>query len=170
MGIIVDYRPTKSLFSDRENHHYAEDKNITRLICDDCPAIINIVCKLLFGDKGFNEKEYNYIVTLYIIFINNRKNECDKRGIFEFISKRNNVSTRSLERYTNKLISYGILTVNNGILSFTKYYNPVNIKFPTTDFIVLEVNPKKTSNMIELMNNFELKQGDGSINIKPKKD
>ena len=170
MGMIIDYRPTKSLFSDRENHHYAEDKNITRLICDDSPAIIDIVCKLLFGDKGLNEKEYKYLVSLVTIFIANKQNRVNKRGIFDFISKRDNISTRSLERYTNKLISYGILTFSNGELSFTKYYNPVNIKFPNTDFIVLEVNPKKTSNMIELMNDFELKQGDGSTNIKPKKD
>lgn len=150
MGMIIDYRPTKSLFTDRENHQYAEDKNITRLICDDNPTISDVICKLLFSDKDLTKKEYKYLVTLFNIILNKKVNSVNKKVVIDFISKRTDMSTRTFERYTSKLIKYGILTVDKDILSFTKYYNPINIKYPTTDFIVLEINPNKTSSKIEL--------------------
>ena len=151
MGILIDNRYTKSVYTDRENNHYAENDKITKLICDNEDSIINIICKLVFGDKVIKKEIYNFLVTLYTCCIVNKKNELHKKTILEFISKRNNISVRTLERYIDKLVSIGILISKCGTISFTKYYNPVNIKYPNTDFIIIETNPHKTSNKIELL-------------------
>lgn len=151
MGILIDNRYTKCVYTDRENNHYAENDKITKLICDNEYSVINLICKLVFGDKGFKKEIYNFIVSLYTCCIVNKKNELHKKSILEFISKRDNISVRTLERYIDKLVSIGIIIYKSGIISFTKYYNPVNIKFPITDYIVIEVNPHKTSNKIELL-------------------
>lgn len=151
MGILIDNRYTKSVYTDRENNHYAENNKITKLICDNENSIVNLVCKLIFGDKGLKKEIYNFIVSLYTICIINKKNELHKKTILEFISKRDNISVRTLERYIDKLVSIGILISKHGSISFTKYYNPINIKFPNTDFIVIETNPHKTSSKIELL-------------------
>lgn len=151
MGILIDNRYTKSVYIDRENNHYAENDKITKLICDNENSIINIICKLIFEDKGFKKEIYNFIISLYTFCIVNKKNELHKKTILEFISKRDNISIRTLERYIDKLVSIGILISKRESISFTKYYNPINIKFPNTDFIVIETNPHKTSNKIKLL-------------------
>lgn len=150
MGLVIDNRITRLVLTDRENHQYAEDKNITKLICDDSRSIIKLVCHLIFKDKDLTAKEYKFITDLYTICITNKSNSINKVGILNFIANRDNVSYRTLDRYVKKLIGFGILSQTDNTISFTKYYNPINIKFPVTDFIVIEVNPDKTSNNIIL--------------------
>jgi len=150
MGIIIDNRVTRLVLTDRENHQYAEDKHITKLICDDNRSLIDLICHLVFKDKDLTAKEYNFIIELYTICIINKSNSLNKIAILNFIADRNNISYRTLDRYVKKLIGFGILSQIDNTISFTKYYNPINIKFPITDFIVIEVNPDKTSNNIIL--------------------
>lgn len=151
MNLVIDNRPIQSVYIDRANNHYAEHEIITKLInTDDC-SMINIICKLIFGDKCFKIELYNFLINLYTTCIVNRKNELNKKVILEYISKKDNISIRTLERYITKLTSLGILSVKDNYISFTKYYNPLNIKYPNTDYIVIEVNPNKTSTKIELI-------------------
>lgn len=150
MELVIDNRLIKSLYTDRENNHYAESDKITKLVCNNKTSIIELICKLIFIDKDIKDKEFNFITELYNFCIINKKNELNRKSILEFISEKDKVSIRTLERYINKFISYGILSKSDKTISFTKYYNPMNIKFPTTNFIVIEVNPNITSNKITI--------------------
>ena len=102
MEILIDSRPTKIVFTDRENHQYAEDKQVTKLICSEHSSIVQLVCHLLFDSKELYPKEYNFIVILYGICVTNRKNELDKVSTLKFISEKIGISYRSLDRYIKK--------------------------------------------------------------------
>lgn len=145
MNLAIDNRPSKSLFTDRENNCYAENDKITRMInCDNKDTATKLIFSLLFNVCQFSKDEYIFLETLFNTCIKNNKNEIYKAGFINYLSKIYNRSVRTYERYIKKFIAKGILINNVGVLHFTQFYNPLNIK-TSSDFIVIEVNPNKNN-------------------------
>lgn len=145
MNLAIDNRPSKSLFTDRENNCYAENDKITRMInCDNKDTATKLIFSLLFDVCQFSKDEYIFLETLFNICIKSNKNEIYKAGFITYLSKIYNRSIRTYERYIKKFIAKGILINTVGVLHFTQFYNPLNIK-TSSDFIVIEVNPNKNN-------------------------
>ena len=150
MNLAIDNRPSKSLFTDRENNCYAENDKITRMInCNNKDDVAKLIFSLLFDAYQFSKDEYIFLNALFNACIKNNKNEINKAAFITYLSKVYGRSIRTYERYIKKFIAKGILINTIGVLHFTQFYNPLNIK-TSSDFIVIEINPNKNKNKITL--------------------
>lgn len=133
------------MFTDTENNQYAGDAAISKLVCDKEIPAIDIVCEMLFGRMGLTKNEYTVCKALFRRMAELNTDKLLRYDVFDYISQILDINTRSIYRYLNTLASIGVIILDNGYIYFTKFYDPMDSKVLTADYILIEVNPGKTS-------------------------
>ena len=143
MNIVTDDRDKEILYVDKINLHNANNDNVIKLINNRNIDAINIICNIIAGDNKLNELETDM---LRIIINNNgfifNKNNIKKLSYL--IGKSETTVNRVIDSLNKKRIIFHNIVDNK--ITLSSNLNLHKDKLNKTDFIIIEVNPNKTSN------------------------
>lgn len=143
MNIVTDDRDKEILYVDKTNLHNANNDNVIKLINNGNIDTIDIICNIIAGDNKLNELETDM---LRIIINNNgfifNKNNIKKLSYL--IGKSETTVNRVIDSLNKKRIIFHNIVDNK--ISLSSNLNLHKDKLNKIDFIIIEVNPNKTSN------------------------
>lgn len=143
MNIVTDDRDKEILYVDKTNLHTANNDNVIKLINNGNINTIDIICNIIAGDNNLTEVETDVLK----IIINNNGftfNKSNIKKIAYLISKSETTVNRAIYSLNKKRIIFHNIVDNKITLGSRLNINKEQLN--KTDFIVIEVNPNKTSN------------------------
>lgn len=151
MDLLVDNRKTNAMYVDKELSHIAKDNKIVKLITDDCVNNLKLVTNLFAGVLQLNESETEVLYFINYLVDDNRKVSIAKASD---IFKSNTLKSKStFDRAINVLKEKNVIYfVNEGKDICIKKEYFVNVKeIDNASFIVIEVNPRVSSQAVSLL-------------------
>ena len=143
MDIIKDNRTSTPIYADKANYHFANDNEILKLVNVDKSDVYTIISKII-GTSCFLNEESIHLLAI-IIKSNENKHYLDLKKFYMEIYKK---SDRTFGRALQALVDKEIVNIDlNNIVSLNEDYN-FNNDISKADFIVIEINPFKTSSLI----------------------
>lgn len=145
MNITIDKRQSKAIYVDKYNNHIANINDIIRLIFDNYSSVIDKYIAIITGVYNLNKTESE--ILKYII---SNKNNTTSGEIYYNVSKAINKSNSTVIRAIDSLRTKRLIYNDNNIIKLSTSILVDIDTISKAKFIVIEINPKVTSNNITI--------------------
>lgn len=151
MDLLVDNRKTNAMYVDKELSHIAKDDKIVKLITEDCNNNLKLAINLMAGVLQLNESEVD--VMYYIIYLADANRQVSISKASDVFKSNTLKSKSTFDRAINVLKEKNVIYfVNEGKDICIKKEYFVNVKeIDNASFIVIEVNPRVSSQAVSLL-------------------
>lgn len=151
MDLLVDNRKTNAIYVDKELSHIAKDDKIVKLITEGCNNNLKLAINLMAGVLQLNESEVD--VMYYIIYLADANRQVSISKASDVFKSNTLKSKSTFDRAINVLKEKNVIYfVNEGKDICIKKEYFVNVKeIDNASFIVIEVNPRVSSQAVSLL-------------------
>lgn len=145
MNLLVDKRVGQRTYIDRDNHHFADENQILKMIMGCKGDVIDILNNQILGNFKLNITQRETFKFISRIIINRDKDSDYPKisNIIHYISSKLNKTENCIRGIIKKLSAVGLVNItHDGRIKINDCYNIGLRNIKNMKFIVIELSPE----------------------------